>query len=147
MYIRLALARSVGFLALVLITDLASVPLGAQAPATAEEPQQPAAPAENHGGHHMQMGMQMSREGSGTSWLPDNTPMYAIHWQRGPWQLMAHENAFVQLLHESGDRGSEQFGSVQLGDGHGTAERGKRSPDVSRYGQPGALDHRRLWLS
>ena len=48
----------------------------------------------------MQMGMQMSREGSGTSWLPDSTPMYALHWRRGPWQLMAHENAFVQVLHE-----------------------------------------------
>jgi hypothetical protein len=56
--------------------------------------------------------MQMTREGSGTAWLPDTTPMYALHWQRGPWQFMAHENAFVQVLHESGDRGSEQFGSI-----------------------------------
>ena len=54
----------------------------------------------------------MVREGSGTRWLPDTTPMYAIHWQRGPWQLMAHENAFVQFLHESGDRGADQFGSI-----------------------------------
>ncbi len=56
--------------------------------------------------------MQMAREGSGTSWLPDTTPMYAIHWQRGAWQLMAHENAFVQFLHESGDRADDQFGSI-----------------------------------
>ena len=54
----------------------------------------------------------MAREGSGTAWLPDTTPMYAIHWQRGPWQFMAHENAFVQFLHESGDRGDDQFGSI-----------------------------------
>jgi len=56
--------------------------------------------------------VQMAREGSGTAWLPDATPMYAIHWQRGPWRLMAHENVFVQFLHESGDRGDQQFGSI-----------------------------------
>lgn len=54
----------------------------------------------------------MAREGSGTSWLPDTTPMYAIHWQRGPWQLMAHGNGFVQFLSESGERGDDQFGSI-----------------------------------
>jgi hypothetical protein len=56
--------------------------------------------------------MQMAREGSGTAWLPDMSPMYAIHWQRGPWQLMSHGNAFVQFLRESGDRGDDQFGSI-----------------------------------
>jgi YHS domain-containing protein len=60
-----------------------------------------------------QMGqMSMPREGSGTAWLPDNTPMYAIHWQRGPWQIMFHENAFLQSRHESGDRGASQTGSI-----------------------------------
>ena len=54
----------------------------------------------------------MTREGSGTAWLPDMSPMYAIHWQRGDWQLMAHENAFIQFLHESGDRGADQVGSI-----------------------------------
>src|SRR5438552_1493156 len=56
--------------------------------------------------------MPMAREGSGTAWLPDTTPLYAIHWQRGGWQLMAHENAFIQFAHESGDRGNDQFGSI-----------------------------------
>ena len=37
-----------------------------------------------------------SRDGSGTSWLPDASPMYAFHATRGAWQLMAHENLFVQ---------------------------------------------------
>ena len=54
----------------------------------------------------------MSREGSGTSWLPDETPMYVIHKTSGPWMLMVHGNAFVQFLHESGTRGSHQFGSI-----------------------------------
>src|SRR5687767_16019104 len=30
-----------------------------------------------------------AREGSGTAWLPDASPMYAIHRQRGPWQFMS----------------------------------------------------------
>ena len=52
------------------------------------------------------------REGSGTSWLPDESPMYAVHKTTGPWMLMFHEAIFVQFLSESGRRGSDQFGSV-----------------------------------
>jgi hypothetical protein len=58
------------------------------------------------------MAMPSVREGSGTSWLPDETPMYALHGQAGSWTLMAHGNAFLQYLHESGGRGSDQAGSV-----------------------------------
>jgi hypothetical protein len=53
-----------------------------------------------------------TREGSGTSWLPDETPMSAIHAEAGDWTLMAHGNAFLQYLHDTGDRGSHQFGSI-----------------------------------
>jgi hypothetical protein len=56
--------------------------------------------------------MARSREGSGTSWQPDATPMYAAHATAGGWMLMAHGNAFLQYLRESGDRGSHQVGSV-----------------------------------
>jgi YHS domain-containing protein len=67
-------------------------------------------------GQQMQMPpigqMPMPREASGTAWLPDNSPMYALHWQRGPWEIMFHENAFLQSLHESGDRGASQTGSI-----------------------------------
>jgi YHS domain-containing protein len=55
---------------------------------------------------------QMARESSGTAWQPDITPMYAIHWQRGPWQLMAHQNVFVQFLRDAGPRGAHQSGSI-----------------------------------
>ena len=58
------------------------------------------------------MVMPSTREGSGTSWLPDETPMYAIHTQAGGWTLMTHGTAFLQYLHETGDRGSHQFGST-----------------------------------
>ncbi len=68
----------------------------------------------------------MAREGSGTSWLPDSSPMYMVHRQNGPWMLMAHENAFLQHLHESGDRGTHQTGSINwlMGMAERTAGRG-----------------------
>jgi hypothetical protein len=62
-----------------------------------------------HAGHDMS---DMAREGSGTSWLPDASPIYALHAQKGAWTLMLHENAFLQWLYESGERGDDQLGSV-----------------------------------
>ena len=112
MYSRLAFSRLVGAVGLILLAGLNEVPIEAQSSSpssTTEQHQHPAAtPAQEHGDHDMQM----AREGSGTAWLPDTTPMYAIHWQRGPWQFMAHENAFIQFLRDSGDRGDDQFGSI-----------------------------------
>jgi len=75
-------------------------------------------PAQRQDMQHMHMGdeqdmtMPPTREGSGTSWLPDETPMYAIHGQAGTWTLMVHGSAFLQYLHEGGDRGGDQGGSV-----------------------------------
>src|SRR5438874_2688764 len=60
-------------------------------------------------GHEMS---DLAREGSGTAWLPDETPMYAMHTMKGPWTLMFHENAFLQFFHESGARGDDQMGSI-----------------------------------
>jgi len=80
--------------------------------------------ADAHAAHDMSA---MAREGSGTSWLPDASPMYMVHRQSGSWMLMAHANAFLQFLHESGDRGAHQTGSINwlmgmaqrnAGDGH-----------------------------
>lgn len=55
---------------------------------------------------------QTARDGSGTSWLPDESPMYAVHAQRGAWMLMAHENAFLQFLRDTGRRGEDDVGSI-----------------------------------
>ena len=63
----------------------------------------------------------MIRDGSGTAWLPDASPMYAFHWQRGDWQVMLHENVFLQVLDEAGDRGSNEARQHQLGHGDGAA--------------------------
>jgi hypothetical protein len=64
---------------------------------------------ESHAGHDM---ASMARDGSGTSWLPDDTPIYAFHASKGRWTLMAHENAFLQFLSEASPRSESQGGSV-----------------------------------
>lgn len=53
-----------------------------------------------------------SREGSGTAWLPDETPMYAVHRTAGAWELMWHANVFVQFLGESSERSHDEAGSI-----------------------------------
>src|SRR5438045_2664678 len=99
--------------ALILIGGINALPVRAQspsqAPPTSEQHQHATSTPDQE---HESTDMQMAREASGTAWLPDTTPMHAIHWQRGSWQFMAHENVFVQFLHESGDRGADQFGSI-----------------------------------
>ncbi|MSR22291.1 MAG: response regulator transcription factor [Gemmatimonadetes bacterium] len=58
------------------------------------------------------LGISRGREGSGTSWLPDATPMAAVHFMAGPWELMVHGNVFVQYIDQGSDRGDSQFGSI-----------------------------------
>jgi hypothetical protein len=71
---------------------------------------QPAAP--DHSQHMTDPDSFPTREASGTSWLPESSPMYGIHHAAGDWQLMWHGNAFAQFLYESGERGNEQAGSI-----------------------------------
>jgi hypothetical protein len=113
----------------------AAQPPPARHPRQHDRPSPPAGddPTQQHDMQHMHMGEDQdmatpaAREGSGTSWLPDETPMYAVHGQAGRWMLMAHANAFLQYLHETGDRGRDQVGSVnwfmgmadrRMGQGH-----------------------------
>jgi YHS domain-containing protein len=109
---RLTFSRVAGIIALALIGGIDTIPVGAQtppqSPTTAQHQHPTGAPGAEPDGHDVPM----AREGSGTAWLPDTTPMYAVHWQRGVWQFMTHENVFVQFLHESSDRSGEQFGSI-----------------------------------
>jgi hypothetical protein len=53
-----------------------------------------------------------AREGSGTSWLPDFTPIHGVHLAVGSWQAMIHGSLFVQYISEDGARGDDQTGSV-----------------------------------
>ncbi|HWZ59996.1 MAG TPA: hypothetical protein VNW46_13555, partial [Gemmatimonadaceae bacterium] len=61
------------------------------------------------------LGIPDSRVGAGTSWLPDNTTMRAIHVQAGGWGLMAHYLAFGQYDEQFGRRGGVQWGGVNWG--------------------------------
>jgi hypothetical protein len=78
----------------------------------------------------------MTRDGSGTSWLPDETPMYALHRQSTGWMLMLHANAFLQYLKETGDRGSDQVGSINWA--MGMAERNVGSGQLMLRGMVSA---------
>src|SRR6266576_3221719 len=52
------------------------------------------------------LGIPETRMGSGTSWLPDASPMHASHHMLGGWTLMLHGKGFVQYDWQGGSRGS-----------------------------------------
>ena len=85
---------------------------GGAAPGPGSESPERAAPHANMGMASPPLGIPASREGSGTSWLPDESPMYMLGWQAGPWELDAMWNAFLQYLHDGSSRGESQLGSV-----------------------------------
>ena len=70
------------------------------------------APMMDHGtmSHAYSRNLPMSRNGSGTSWQPDQTPMYMWMQHKGPWMLMYHAGAYArytsQNFNNKGMRGS-----------------------------------------
>jgi hypothetical protein len=71
--------------------------------------------AADHAGHGMTpgvLGEPRSREGSGTAWLPDASPMLAFHGRAGDWETMLHGSLFLQYVAEGGDRGDDQLGAT-----------------------------------
>src|SRR2546422_5068600 len=56
------------------------------------------------------LGIPESRMGSGTSWLPDASPMHAAQIMLGDWTLMLHGRAFIQYDWQGGRRGGNQLG-------------------------------------
>jgi hypothetical protein len=56
------------------------------------------------------LGIPETRMGSGTSWLPDASPMHAAHLMLGEWSLMLHGVGFLQYDRQEGSRGSDQWG-------------------------------------
>lgn len=124
MYARSVFPRLVGAGLFAVFLNVATLPVVAQTQSAAPTPDQhqhdatPVTDAEQGGRVHDMSQMThdqhgaATRETSGTAWQPDASPMYAIHGQSRGWDLMAHGNAFMQFLHESGSRGDEQFGSI-----------------------------------
>jgi mono/diheme cytochrome c family protein len=72
------------------------------------------------------VGQQMTREGSGTSWVPESSPMWAAHARWGQWNVMQHGNLVLMYDHQGGPRGVSRtvstnwymlMGNRQLGKG------------------------------
>ncbi len=71
----------------------------------------------SHEGHEMHMEMRssinladpMSREGSGTSWLPDSSPMYGRMFMFGDDMLMLHGAIFPRYTNVSTRRGDDRI--------------------------------------
>ena len=116
---RLFGAVSIGYL--VVAAQAAAAQAEQPAPPPMHDHQAPAPPAgqesaEPHEHQHgaAQMVNFSPRDTSGTSWLPDASPMYGIHRQAAQWELMLHGNVFLQYLYESGEehRRGQQGSSV-----------------------------------
>jgi hypothetical protein len=58
------------------------------------------------------LGIPMTRMGSGTSWLPDASPMRAFHVMAGGWMLMTHGDVDLYYDHQGTGRGDDQVGST-----------------------------------
>ncbi len=76
-----------------------------------------AMPHHDQGGHEMHMEMHssvniadpMNREGSGTSWLPDSSPMYGRMFMFGDDMLMLHGAIFPRYTNVSTRRGDDRI--------------------------------------
>src|SRR5439155_12967940 len=53
-----------------------------------------------------------AREGSGTSWMPDSSPVFAHHFMAGDWMLMLHYAATLGYDDQWSDRGSRRLTST-----------------------------------
>ncbi len=66
--------------------------------------------------HAFSLNLPMSRNGSGTGWLPDSTPMYGYMLHGKKWMYMLHGNIFArynnQDIFNAGTRGGEKFDVV-----------------------------------
>jgi hypothetical protein len=70
-------------------------------------------PMAGMGGERDPLGNPMSREGSGTSWLPDDAVMHAVHANVRGWDVMVHGVEFIEDDQQfGGPRGADQFGAL-----------------------------------
>jgi hypothetical protein len=98
-------------------------------------------PGATHGGMAMKGFLgpyPMSREGSGTSWLPDATPHEGVHATYGDWMVMWHALANAVYDRQGGPRGDQKafasgmvmgMAQRQLGDDGTLGFRAMLSPD------------------
>jgi hypothetical protein len=91
--------------------------------ATGKSPHGHSSTNENHGqhppmSHAFSRNLPMTRNGSGTSWLPDNTPMYGYMFHSKQWMYMVHGNVFLrynsQDMLNKGSRGGKKFDAPNM---------------------------------
>jgi hypothetical protein len=58
--------------------------------------------------HALSRNLPMSRNGSGTSWHPDATPMYMWMQHKGPWMLMYHAGAYARYTSQNFNNNSKR---------------------------------------
>lgn len=84
---------------------------------TAAGQQVPDAASSGHEGHAHEAGpamasqfgpYSMTREGSGTSWQPEATPLEGSMWHSDPWMVMAHGMVNWVHDHQGGPRGDDK---------------------------------------
>ncbi|HEY9364674.1 MAG TPA: hypothetical protein VIQ00_15540 [Chitinophagaceae bacterium] len=63
--------------------------------------------------HSFSLNLPMSRNGSGTGWLPDASPMYGYMFHSQKWMYMLHGNLFLRYTNQDfsnkGSRGDDKF--------------------------------------
>lgn len=63
--------------------------------------------------HSFSRNLKMSRNGSGTAWLPDESPMYGYMYHSRKWMYMIHGNIFLRYTNQdignAGTRGASKF--------------------------------------
>jgi hypothetical protein len=68
--------------------------------------------------HAFSRNLPMTRNGSGTAWLPDNSPMYGYMYHTRKWMYMLHGNVYLrynkQDLLNKGSRGDEKFDAPNM---------------------------------
>jgi hypothetical protein len=88
------------------------------APARADSMNMSGMPGMHHSADDMMIGpvgVSMDRMGSGTTWIPDAVTLPSRRRMLGDWMFMVHGFVFAQYDKQSGERGDDQFGSLNWG--------------------------------
>jgi hypothetical protein len=68
--------------------------------------------------HSLSLSLPMNRDGSGTSWIPDASPMYGYMVHAHPWMLMFHGDIFPRYnqadLFKAGQRGAAKWDAPDM---------------------------------
>jgi len=68
--------------------------------------------------HSFSLNLPMNRDGSGTAWQPDASPMYGYMVHTKKWMYMFHGNIFVRYNHQdfgkAGSRGGEKWDAPNM---------------------------------